>query len=129
MRKTEFCYFHFFFGFFGPITNIMEFRNIYNLFSTLGPKRRRNCSVRIIAIVFVYHNLIKKHGLQKSLGGEHITPGPWTIIYRKDTLTFAAGIQNMFLVEVSNRNYAHCVFCIPRLCLGHKKHIGHNSHI
>ena len=63
---------------FGP-----RVKNIYilNLFSTLGPKRRRNRSVRTIAIFFVYHNLTKKHGLQKSLGGggQHITPGPWTI--------------------------------------------------
>ena len=51
------------------------------------------------------------------------------IIYREDTLNFATGIQNVFLVEVSNRNYALHVFCIPRLCLGHKKHVGHNSYI
>ena len=51
------------------------------------------------------------------------------IIYGKDTLSFAAGIQNVFLVEVSSRNYAHGVFCIPRLHLGHKRHIGHNSYI
>ena len=50
------------------------------------------------------------------------------IIYRKDTLSFAAGIQNVFLVEVSNRNYAHGVFCIPQLRFGHKKHVGYNSY-
>ena len=43
------------------------------------------------------------------------------IIYVKDTLSFIAGIQNVFIVEVSNRYYALCVFCIPQLCLGHKK--------
>ena len=35
----------------------------------------------------------------------------------------------MFLVEVSNSNYALGVFCIPRLRLGHKKHRGHNYYI
>ena len=50
------------------------------------------------------------------------------IIYRRDTLSFTADIQNVFLVKVSNRNYAHCVFCIPQLCFGHKKHVGHNSY-
>ena len=55
----------------------------------MGQKGGENHSVRTIEIVFVYHNLIKKHvlqnnltkrhGLQKSLGGEHIAPGPWTI--------------------------------------------------
>ena len=30
----------------------------------------------------------------------------------------------MFFVEVSNRNNTHGVFCIPRLRLGHKNHLG-----
>ena len=51
------------------------------------------------------------------------------IIYRKYTLFFAPGIQHMFLGEVSHRNYSQGVFCIPRLRLGHKKHVGHNSYI
>ena len=51
------------------------------------------------------------------------------IIYGKDILNFAAGIQSVFLVEVSDKNYAHGVFCIPRLCLGHKKYVGHKSYI
>ena len=49
------------------------------------------------------------------------------IIYRKYTAYFVSGIQNVFLVEVSNRNYAHDVFFIPRLYLEHKKHVGHYS--
>ena len=44
------------------------------LFSTLRPKRRSFVTVRTIAINFVYYNLTKKHGLQKSLGGGSISP-------------------------------------------------------
>ena len=35
------------------------------------------------------------------------------IIFREDTLRFALGIQNVFFVEVSNRNHAHNVFFYP----------------
>ena len=43
------------------------------------------------------------------------------IIYSKYNLRFALNIQNGFFVEASNRNYAHGVFCIPRLRLGASK--------
>merc|ERR1712240_115075 len=43
------------------------------------------------------------------------------IIYRKYTLLFVAGIQHVFLGEVSHRYYSQGVFCIPGLRLGHKK--------
>ena len=46
-----------------------------------------------------------------------------------DALSFALGIQNVFLVEVSNRNYTHNVFCIRQLPLRHKKHLGHYLYI
>ena len=41
--------------------------------------------------------------------------------YRYDALIFVSGPQNVFLVEVWNRNNAHGKFCIPRLRLGYKK--------
>ena len=40
------------------------------------------------------------------------------IIYRRDSLSFVAGIENVFLVEVPFRNYAHGVFCrCEKVCL------------
>ena len=50
-------------------------------------------------------------------------------IYRLDILTFALGIQNVFVVKVSNRNLTHNMFCIPQLRLGYKKHAGYISYI
>ena len=47
-------------------------KHIFNIFFTLGPKRRRNHSVRPIAFVFVYYNITKKHGLRKSPEGGSI---------------------------------------------------------
>ena len=49
-------------------------------------------------------------------------------IYRLNPLNFALGIQNVFVVKVSNRSYTHNAFCIPRLCLRHKKHVCCNSY-
>ena len=51
------------------------------------------------------------------------------INYRLDAIIFTQGHQNVFLDEVSNRNNTHGVFCIPRLRLGHKKHLGYYSYI
>ena len=58
----------------------------------MGQKGGENHSVRTIEIVFVYHNLIKKHvlqnnltkrhGLQKSLGGEGGAYRPWPMDYK-----------------------------------------------
>ena len=57
-------------------------KHIFDIFFTLGPKRRRNRSVRPITFVFVYYNLSKKHGFQKSPGGvEHENIG------KKDAIT------------------------------------------
>ena len=51
------------------------------------------------------------------------------IIYRKDTLSFAAGIQNVLHVEVSIRNYALHVFCARGKATGYKTHCGHNFYL
>ena len=45
--------------------------------------------------------------------------------YRYDALIFVSGPQNVFLVEVWNRNNDHGKFCIPRLRLGYKKNLWH----
>ena len=50
-------------------------------------------------------------------------------IYMLDVLSFALGIQNVFVVKVTNRNYTHNMFCIPQLRLGYKKHSGYSSYI
>ena len=50
-------------------------------------------------------------------------------IYMLDVLSFALGIQNVFVVKVTNRNYTHNMFCIPQLRLGYKKHAGYISYI
>ena len=49
-----------------------------HFFSTLGTKKHLCPAVRPIAMIFVHYNLTKKHGLQKSLGGEGLLPGLWT---------------------------------------------------
>ena len=41
----------------------------------------RQPAVTPIAIIFAYYNLTKKHGLQKSLGGEVLLPDSWTSIH------------------------------------------------
>ena len=61
-----------------------------------------------------------QHKISKGIVHTFDTLRTYCIIYMLDALSFASGIQNVFLVEASNRNYTHSVFCIPQLRLRHK---------